>query len=279
MIKQLMVGLDGSKNTRTVVQYGVDLAKIHKARLIGLCVADTTDIENAYHTPRPLGAGSADAELYKKSLEKAQARADSALSIFQEVCEEQKVEHQGIKREGNPARQILKTATLNDMVIMSQKTRFSYGLADDQHCDASKDVLDESVRPLVLVPDEHRKIKKVMLAMDLHRLSDRMFYNYVHLNPYPGAKVHLIHGVQADEKDKEFPEDIIQYFKVHGIEVKASILHGDHLGQAIVNYANTEEMDMVVMGIHTVSKVWQVLIGSTGRYVIEHLDLPIYTQT
>jgi len=71
----------------------------------------------------------------------------------------------------------------------------------------------------------------------------------------------------------------VDFFELHKIDVTTSILAGDHTGQALVNYAKTEKVDMAVMGIHTMSKVWKVLLGSTGRYVIDKLDIPVFTMT
>ncbi len=277
MIKQLMVALDGSDQTETVVSYGCDLARVHGARLIGLAPVDKGDIDRAYHTPRPLGAGSADAEHYHKSLDEAREYADSALKTFEKICKQKKVEHKGVKVEGDPADEILKAASLNDMLVMSKRTRFTCGLSEDEFCDATMRVLGHAARPFLLVPPEHRKIKKVMISVDFHRLSDRLLFTYVHMNPVPGAEIHLVHATAS--REKEFPQELIDYFKVHDLEVKPKVLFGEHVGQAIVTYAESSDIDMIVMGVHNVSKVWSVLLGNTGRYVLENLELPIFTIT
>jgi len=277
MIKQLLVGLDGSDATEAVVRYGCGLAARHGARLIGLAAVNTADIETAYHTPRPMGAGSIDQEHYKKARAEAAARARTAVEVFNKVCQECGAGHEAVEVEGDPAGLILKKADLNDLVILARQTRFSYGLSDEDFRDATPDVLEKCARPLLLVTGPFKEVKRVMIAVDFQRLSAQLIHTYVHLNPWPDAEVHLVHA-SVDEK-AEFPPELIEYLKVHDIQAKTRVLHGDHPGQALVNYAETEEIDMAVIGIHTVSQVWSVILGKTGRYVLDHIKIPVFTST
>ncbi len=278
MIKQLLVGLGESEYSIAAVHYACDLALIHDATVTGLAVANTAGIEAAYHTPRPMGAGSADHDLYVKSIEDAKKKSASALAKFEEICKERGVKYKGALVEGDPGDEISKASILSDMVVLGRKTMFTCWLPDDKFDDACADVIEHSVRPMVLVPGEHQPIKKIMIALDFQRLSERLYYNFIHLNPYPDAQIHIVH-VASSKKVTEFPEELVEYFKVHDLEVKPVMLSGDHVGQALVNYATTNEVDMVVMGVHTMSKVLKALLGSGGRYVLNNLQLPIYTQT
>ena len=278
MIKQLLVGLGESEYARSAVEYACDLAEMHNAKVIGLSVANIPAIEETYHTPRPLGAGSADAELYKKSLEDARAKSEQALSEFEKVCQARGVSYEGRKQEGRPTELILKAASTSDLVILGRKSRFTCWLPEDRFDDVCSEVIEHSLRPMILVPKEHRQIKKLMIALDFQRLSDRLYFNFIHLNPYPQAEVHLVHA-NVGGKDKEFPPEIVDYFTMHGFKVKSAVLVGEHAGQALVNYAQTNDVDMVVMGVHSMSKILKALLGSTGRYVLNHLELPVYTQS
>lgn len=279
MIKQLMVAIDGTEYGEAAVRHACFLARKHDARLCGVAVIDTEGIEAAYHTSRPLGAGSADAGLYKKHLEEAGTWAENAVKMFEAICKKEQVKHQSETRKGDPVREILEAARLNDLVVMGRKTRLAFACADGEFCDTWWEVLVNSTRPLILAPKQHREVKNVMIAMDLGRLADRLLFNYIHLNPYPGVKVHLVHVAADGQKEKNIPDSVVEYFKVHGFDVVPEILRGDHAGQAIVNYSVTKNIDLAVIGVHTVSKLIAALLGSTTRYAIEHLEIPILAQT
>jgi nucleotide-binding universal stress UspA family protein len=280
MIKQLLVGLDGTEFSDGAIKFACNLAKIHNAKVLGVAVAATSEIEEAYHTPRPLGAGSADSDLHEKSLAEARDFADKARKRFVKLVKDTGISYEDKLIEGYPSSVLLKAASLCDVMVLGRKTKYTCGLPDEQFCDASEEVLEKSVRPLVLVPPEPGDdIKNVMIAIDLQRLTDRVLYNYIHLNPYPKAKIHLVHAAPSPDKAPEIPKEIVDYFAVHNLDVKPIVLTGEHTGQAIVNYAKTEEIDLAVLGVHSMSKIWQVLIGSTGRYIIEKLKIPVYTQT
>jgi len=278
MIKQLLVGLGSSEYAGSAVLYGCDLAKRHGARLVGLAVANTAEVEAAYRTPRPLGAGSADQEVYKQRLAEARDAAKENLAGFEEVCKKEGVDYSGQIVEGDPSEEILKASILSDLVILGRKTRFTCWLPDDEFDDTCSEVIEKSTHPMILTPGERSDVKKVLIALDFQRLSDRVYFNFIHLNPFPEAEAHLVHAAKG-KADSEFPEHLVEYFATHGVKAKPVMLTGDHVGQAIVNYAGAEGMDMVVMGVHTMSKVLKALLGSTGRYVLNHCDLPIYTQT
>ncbi len=279
MIKQLLVGLDGTKHSDAAVKFACDLAKIQNAKILGVAVAATGEIEEAFHTPRPLGAGSADSDLYEKSIAEAKELAKKAMDRFVGLVKDTGVSYEEKIIEGYPATVLLKAANLCDVMVLGKKTKFTCGLPDEHFCDASSEVLEKSVRPLVLVPEESGSIKKVMIAIDLQRLTDRVLFNYIHLNPYPDAEIHLVHAAQDPDSAPDIPKEIVEYFDMHNLKVKPIVLTGDNAGQAIVNYVKTEKIDLAVLGVHSMSKIWQVLIGSTGRYIIEKLKIPVYTQT
>ena len=189
------------------------------------------------------------------------------------------MEHRAELKEGSPERELLRAAKLSDVLILGRVTRMEFGIDEDESCGTWWEVLTKSERPLILVPEQYREIKRVMIAVDFHRITDRLIFNYVHLNPYPGAEVHLIHAADPDDKDREIPGELLDYLETHGVNVIPKVLFGEHKGQAIVNYANTEEIDLAVIGLHTMSKVVAALLGSTANFVIQNLEIPIYTQT
>ncbi len=282
MIKQLMVAMDDGEYAESAAEHACELAKIHEAKVLGMVIADTYDIETAYHSPRPLGAGSSGKEHYEKAILEAKGFAEKARDQLVKICEKHGVKYKASLVEGSPTQEILKHSTLCDLVIMGRRTRFTCGLPDGQFCNAAEEVLARSFRPLMLASEKKKEVKKVMIALDLQRLSDRLLFNYVHLNPFPGAEIHLVHASPEHNNGggKKFPAEIEEYFNVHGMSVKSKILHGDNPGQAIVNYAGMEGIDLAVIGIHSVSKIWEVLMGSTSRYIMEHMvDTPMFTQT
>jgi nucleotide-binding universal stress UspA family protein len=279
MIRQLLVGVDQCKHSESATRYACSLARLQKARVLGVAVVDTEGIDASYHTSRPLGAGSADAELYQKRLEEARAGADASIKKFREICEEQKVEYKAEIREGGPEAELLQAAKLSDVLVLGKMTQMEFDVDKNESCGTWWEVLSKSERPLILVPEIHHEINRVMIAVDFHRLTDRLLFNYVHLNPYPGAEVHLIHAADPDEKDKEIPPELVEYMETHGVNVTPKTLYGEHKGQAIVNYADTENIDLAVIGLHTMSKVVAALLGSTARFVIQNLEIPVYAQT
>lgn len=63
-------------------------------------------------------------------------------------------------------------------------------------------------------------------------------------------------------------------FKKHNINVKPILSEG-YAGQLIINLAELESCDLIVMGSHGLSTAQSLLIGSNSNYVIHHAKCPV----
>ncbi|NLI12259.1 universal stress protein [Pelotomaculum propionicicum] len=62
--------------------------------------------------------------------------------------------------------------------------------------------------------------------------------------------------------------------KARDIKFASKVLQG-HIGESIVNYANDNALDLIVMGSYGRSAISRLLMGSVSNYVVRHARCPV----
>jgi nucleotide-binding universal stress UspA family protein len=73
----------------------------------------------------------------------------------------------------------------------------------------------------------------------------------------------------ADERFRQIGEAAVNYARSRGVGLRFVVLRG-HVADAILRYAEAEEMSLIVMGRHGHSRIARFLLGSTSDRVSEH---------
>lgn len=81
--------------------------------------------------------------------------------------------------------------------------------------------------------------------------------------------------IQIAEENLEEAKD---YFDENGVPCKKYLLvRGFEAGEDLVNFAREKEVDEIIIGIKSRSKVSTLIFGSTAQAVILHADCPVVT--
>jgi nucleotide-binding universal stress UspA family protein len=99
-----------------------------------------------------------------------------------------------------------------------------------------------------------------------------------------GASVEVVTSMQkgTERKDIEQAERGLEYarslFEDGGIESNTHLLiRGLSAGEDLVEFANENKIDQIVVGVKRRSKVGKLLLGSTAQYVILQAQCPVVT--
>jgi nucleotide-binding universal stress UspA family protein len=101
-----------------------------------------------------------------------------------------------------------------------------------------------------------------------------------------GASVEVVtsmqKGTESERKDIEQAERGLEYakslFEVDGIACNTHLLiRGLSAGEDLVEFANENQIDQIVVGVKRRSKVGKLLMGSTAQYVILQAECPVIT--
>ena len=89
-------------------------------------------------------------------------------------------------------------------------------------------------------------------------------------------------GTESERKEIEQAERGLEYakssFEDSGIECNTHLLiRGLSPGEDLVEFANENQIDQIVVGVKRRSKVGKLLLGSTAQYVILQAQCPVVT--
>ena len=98
------------------------------------------------------------------------------------------------------------------------------------------------------------------------------------------AKIYLLHSLVTDlpkkehARDKEHMEEVKNSLEKDGFACEAhltvrNLMPGEHL----VEFANENGIDEIIVGVRMKSKVGKILVGSTAQHVILEAPCPVVT--
>lgn len=186
-------------------------------------------------------------------------------------------------KEGNPLEELLKTATSHyaDLVVIGQNS------AATQHGILAKNLVRKINCNALVVPDKAKnQLKKILVPVDFSKksakalqtaiaLSDRLKapVEITCLNVYemPDASLYRIQKNREQfkrmlEEDRlgAFQEFITTYAADHKQNIRTKLLEKDMPGIApyLLDFANTSDIDLIVIGAKGHSKVERLVLGS-----------------
>jgi nucleotide-binding universal stress UspA family protein len=141
-------------------------------------------------------------------------------------------------------------------------------------------------------PDTVRRargsIRLILLATDLSAASDGAAVQALELAHDLGASVLIMsvidgtpigHGaprrIDQIRLERELAaQDVVVRGRARGVPVRFLIWQGSP-GEAIVDVARSEDVDLVVVGSHGRGPVGRMLIGSVSEHVVRHAPCPV----
>jgi len=251
------------------------LAEQHGSHLTGLHVMSPLDIYVSLEVPIP-------AEVTRQMAEKRRVLNDRLQQLFEEKTANQNFVAEwrcvdpGIVSISDV---ITEYGNTSDLLIMSQFDGDKPGVA---RSDLPAHVLNRSGRPVLIVPRGYKPQsvgKRVFVAWDGRRESTRALFGALPL--LRRADSVRLHRINPPDHDRHqvlgITEELANTLSRHGVSVEVS--HSDartnEIGEELLGYARDMDADVVVMGCYGHSAVRDLLLGSTTRYMLGSMHVPL----
>ena len=251
------------------------LAEQHGAHLTGTHVMSPLDIYVSSEVPIP-------AQVTRQLAEQRRELNDRLQRLFEEKTGNQNFVAEwrcvdpGIASASDVITEFGNTA---DLLIMSQFDGDKPGVARG---DLPAHVLSRSGRPVLIVPRAYKPQsigQRVFVAWDGRRESTRALFGSLPLlrradsvrlhriNP-PGPDRHQVMGIT---------EELANTLSRHGVSVEVSYsdARNQEIGEELLGYARDMDADIVVMGCYGHGAVRDFLLGSTTRYMLSSMHVPL----
>jgi nucleotide-binding universal stress UspA family protein len=182
MIKQVVVGIDGSEHSLSALDYAVYVAKVSGGEIKVVFAIDSrkTDLPIVYATGHFDYAFARtyippDSELkafYQKLKQDISAFAASCLEACRGRCENDKIPFIAVCREGLPSAVLTEESRSGDLLIIGQKgenARFDRTIVGS----TTEDVVRSSPRPVLVCPGEFRPPRRLLFPYDCSSHAER----------------------------------------------------------------------------------------------------------
>ena len=145
MFKNILIPTDGSEQSQRAVRAGVDLAKLHGARVTGIHVIPDYHLLIAYE-------GAFDPVTEERIEEEAKTRAEAYLDFVRKTCGEKGVECSTVcETSDHPYEAILKTAEAKDCDLILMTSHGRKGLAAVLLGSETRKVLTHTTVPVLVM--------------------------------------------------------------------------------------------------------------------------------
>ncbi len=79
---------------------------------------------------------------------------------------------------------------------------------------------------------------------------------------------------KVKNEGKAYLKGIARPLQAQGIEVECVVLQGKPIGEAIVDYANENKVDLIAISKHSYISTGQFVFGSVADFILDESELP-----
>lgn len=272
MIKRILVGLGDVEHALSATSQAIELARALDAELTGVTLFDADRLDDKGAVP--IGAGAAAKELSDARLDSAAAVVDAATALFRERCREAHVRFDLIQETGDPLSSLAAHARYYDLIVCGLRGLFEHGVIEEPDDEFAK-LVQEGVRPLLVVGREHRPIRRVLIAYSGSMESAKTMKRFVQARIYRDAELRIVTFHNDPLIGQERLEPAAQYCRAHGlapdVECVAAPPH-----DRLLAYADHWQADLLVLGNSAKSLLLRKILGETALHVMRNANRPLF---
>ena len=268
-IKNILIHTDSSVASDHRIKVAIQLAQQHQAEISSVYVVPDYFIPTYYEA-------QISAEIMEQSTKLALEKAQKAEDRHQQIAEKAGMSMNSIIDQGNLISKVGYYARYTDLLVLGQSNsddpdNLSEALADN--------VALEGGTPCLVVPYTEPDMaigQRVLVAWNASRESARALRDSLPILQR-AEKVNLLSiGSKSDDDEQDI--SITNYLGQHGVEAE---IHYDpaktaHPGEAIVDYANAINVDLIVMGAYGHSRLRELVLGGSTRFLLHNMPVPIF---
>ena len=274
MPRSILVGLDGSAYGNAAVELGIEWAKQFNLMVVGLGIIDEPSIMQP--EPVSLGGTAFKKDRSEAMLAEARHKVETLLEAFALRCADAGVASKLLEDVGAPADQIMLEAQRYDLIMLGRQTyfRFETQLSPD---DTLREVVKNSPRPVIAVPDVYRRGKSVVVAYDGSLQAARTLQAYCGLGLGAFQPLHIV-SVHTDHLQAARCADrAVDYLSHHNLRAQPhAIASSEAPAQVVLKQLDALNASMLVMGAYGEPTLKEFIFGSMTRTILKEASTPVF---
>lgn len=271
MIKRILVPTDGSDSSQIGVDYAVAMARSCQAHVHGIYVIDVRLLEGPFLQDLSASLGTAPYVNYQGNISMLlEERGNSALKALEETCAAAEVPCDTTQASGVVSRMIVEHSGLADLIVMGrggEHNEWLEGLVGS----TAEAVIRRSTLPVIITGTRTLGKERILMAYDGSSHSQNALRTAVAFAEMWQTALKIL---IVDDDDNTAAREVQSYLEAHDVDGEVLQATGDP-SERIIEYAESTDADLVVIGAYGHSKVRELVVGSTTTYVINHATCPI----
>ncbi len=274
MIKNILVGTDGSAYSVTACRYAIDLSQRLQARLLALHVIDARALEGPLLADVSNWVGAQPYGGQRYSFHKMmEERGRNILDAFEKEAIEKGVKPEKIMTVGHPVSAILREEGRAELLIVGRK---------GEHAEWSEGMVGSSVdrlvrrsqSPCMVTPAEFRPVKRILAAYDGSGHSGRALQTAVGLAQSLPAELTVLTVGKDDSESQAIRDEARKRLAAYGMNI-SPILREGNPERGILAEAADREADLIVAGTHGHGRIRERILGGITHYMLTHADIAL----
>jgi nucleotide-binding universal stress UspA family protein len=273
-VNQILIPMDFSDQALVALDQSYNLAQFYNAEITLLFV-----IEESGPLSR-IFARSYDEAAIKKEVE------EKLHSMAQEVEKKRKVKVNTIVARGSVYEKILEIAEMVNAVMIILGSNGTVGMRKKFIGSNALRVVREAKCPVVTIKGKHHRegCKNIVLPIDLSKETREKVNKAIELGKLYGSTIRVVSVLfTLDEflvnrltRQMDQVKSIIQKAGVKCTAEMIKAIKGEEsLAQAVVDYANKVDGDLIMIMTQQEGETSPLFVGSTAQGIINHSDVPV----
>ncbi len=274
MFKSILLAVDGSAYTESILAHGIELAQRFSSRLMILTVADVRVFEWASAVGSDGFISIAPTGNYQEaSRTLLDDKCDKILAKCRERLADSGLEYSLEKGIGAPADLILEQSRLADLLVMGKQGEFARW--DIKGLGVTVDAVSRLIaKPLLVAAMAYRPIRKILVGCDGSDHANRALQYAAHLAEAVQGTIGLL-SVGEDSDLAAHNCDLANaYLRNYRVTVESATLTG-HPDEVLVRYCAQKEYDLIAIGAYGHSRIREALLGSTTAHLLRQSTVPV----
>ncbi len=268
MIRDLLVHVDGSTNSRSRVRFAVELAERIGARLTGLHIKPPVEIRPVKPTQVDAAVAQASAALTHEAVK--------AAKIFEEEAMQRQPDARWFASDGDVVQGVTERARYADMIILGQ---YEWQRPAEAHpLPISASIVLKCGRPVLVVPAGAASCSfaKIAIAWDGSREAVRAVHDALPLLSI-AQSVHLLTVIPLSGAGDLEADSLVAHLANHGvaIEAKAEGVKLEDERRLLQRRIDEGDYDLLIMGAYS-HPIWlEFIFGGVTQSALLSSRIPV----
>lgn len=278
MFTSVLLHLQGSQHSQAVIETGVRLARRHAARVRGVSVTDTRQIQAL--TGACESAACTVTEQHRLTrIEHGHSAARAELS---HACLAANLNFDVRRLSGDPFELLPQESRFHDLVVAYLPDEHDKpSFAEDATAWTARELVDLSlcgVQPLLVVRRQSQPLQRVLLVYDGTPAAGRAIRSYVGQGLAPEADHRLLAVGESEHAAREALHNMNDYFQRRRIALETGWICGSPR-KVLAPYAQKWNADLIVLGATRTNALVRRVFGETAQNALRRLPAALYLAT